>query len=234
MKVRYRILAVGLLAGGLLVAAPGTAGASETLGSCLVDNFQEIVGDQIPAELTEQQSEELNQAAEDCQEAPNPIVPEVNEIIWGTLFFAVVLLALVKWAFPALRKGMQQREDKIRGDLEEAEHARQQGQQELDQYRRQLANSREEAARILEEARESADRVRQERIAAVEEEAADVRRRAEDDLRVATERATADLQSQVGELAIELAEKVVAQSLDRETQMALIDRYIEEVGSERP
>ncbi len=233
MKVRHRIATVGLLAGALLVVAPGTAGASESLGGCLREAFEETVGDEIPAELTEEQEEEIDAAAEDCEEAPSPILPEVNEIIWGGLFFLVVFAALVKFAFPALRQGLQNREDKIRGDLEDAERAKEQAEKELDEYRKQLANAREEAARILEEARESADRVRQERIAAVKDEAADVRRRADDDLRVATERATADLQTQVGELAIELAEKVVEQSLDHDTQMALIERYIEEVGSGR-
>ena len=46
-------------------------------------------------------------------------------------------------------------------------------------------------------------------------------------------RAMADLQARVGELAIELAEKVVERSLDRETNMQLIENYINQVGSAR-
>jgi len=57
------------------------------------------------------------------------------------------------------------------------------------------------------------------------------RARAQEDIRLATERAMADLQSRVAELSIELAEKVVERNLDRDTQIALIENYINQVGS---
>lgn len=233
MFVRTRILAVAVLAAGLVVAVPGTASASgETLGGCLIENFENILGsDEIPAELTSAQEEQLDEAAEECEEAPNPILPEVNELIWGGLFFLVVLVGLVKFGVPALKQGMADREQRIRDDLEEAEKAKSDGQEQLSEYQQQLADAREEAARIIEEARDSADGVRAELIAQAEQDAAGVRERANADIAAATERATSDLQSQVGELAIELAERVVEQNLDHDTQVALIENYINEVGS---
>ena len=53
------------------------------------------------------------------------------------------------------------------------------------------------------------------------------RPRATDDIRLATERAQADLQASVKDLSIELAEKVVEHNLDADTQRALIDSYID-------
>ena len=53
----------------------------------------------------------------------------------------------------------------------------------------------------------------------------------QEDIRLATERAMADLQGRVAELSIELAEKVVEHNLDRDTQIALIENYINQVGS---
>jgi len=41
-----------------------------------------------------------------------------------------------------------------------------------------------------------------------------------------------DLRTQVTDLSIELAEKVVEQNLDRQTQVALIDRYIDSIGDD--
>ena len=73
--------------------------------------------------------------------------------------------------------------------------------------------------------------MRQERIAAVDGEIAELRARAAEDIRLATERAMADLQGRVAELSIELAEKVVERNLDRDTQTALIESYINQVGS---
>lgn len=233
MKMRTRILAVAALAAGVVVAVPGVASASgESVGTCIVESpaGEEIVG-LTPEELTDEQVEAIDDAADECVEAPNPIIPEVNELIWGGLFFLVVLVGLVKFGVPALKQGMADREQRIREDLEEAEKAKTDGQEQLSEYQKQLADAREEAARIIEEARESADGVRTELIAQAEQDAAGVRERANADIAAATERATSDLQAQVGELAIELAEKVVEQNLDHDTQVALIENYINEVGS---
>ena len=68
-------------------------------------------------------------------------------------------------------------------------------------------------------------------IARAETEAAEIKARATEDIKLATERAQADLQSSVKDLSIELAEKVVERNLDPETQRALIDSYISQVGS---
>ena len=74
--------------------------------------------------------------------------------------------------------------------------------------------------------------MRQDLIARAEAEAAEIRaprrRRTSGSRR---ERALADLQGRVAELSIELAEKVVERNLDRDTQIALIESYINQVGS---
>jgi F-type H+-transporting ATPase subunit b len=101
----------------------------------------------------------------------------------------------------------------------------------LEEYKRQLAEARNDATRIIEEARLQAESVRQERIGAVEGEIAELRARAAEDIRLATQRAMSDLQGRVAELSIELAEKVVERNLDHDTQIALIESYINQVGS---
>ncbi len=58
-----------------------------------------------------------------------------------------------------------------------------------------------------------------------------MRARARDDIRLATERAMGDLQTRVADLSIELAEKVVERNLDRDTQLALIESYINQVST---
>jgi F-type H+-transporting ATPase subunit b len=163
--------------------------------------------------------------------AKNPIIPEGKEIFWGAISFVIVLAVLWKFAFPAIKKALQDREDRIRDDLERAEAARTEAEASLEEYRRQLADARAEAGRIIEEARQAADQVRKDLIARAEADAADVRARARDDIRLATERAMTDLQTRVGNLSIELAERVVERNLDHDTQMALIENYINQVAS---
>ena len=168
---------------------------------------------------------------DDCQEAPSLILPASNEIIWGGLAFVVLLLVMWKYALPPVRNMMKQREDRIRDDLERAEQARTEAEGELANYRRQVADARNEAARILEEARQSADEVKRQIQSQAEADAAETRARAQEDIRLASERAQADLQGRVADLSIELAEKIVERNLDRDTQLALVESYIGQVGN---
>lgn len=163
--------------------------------------------------------------------AKNPITPEFKEIFWMAVSFAIVFALLAWKAWPAIKKAIADREAHIRADLERAEGAKTEAETSLVEYQRQLADARNEAGRIIEEARLAADQVRKDLLARAEADAAELRGRAQDDIRLATERAMADLQGRVAELSIELAEKVVERNLDRDTQIALIESYINQVGS---
>jgi len=170
-------------------------------------------------------------AIDDCQKAPSPILPATNELIWGGIAFVLLFFLLAKFAYPTIKKGMDDRAEKIRTSIDEAEQARTDAQRILEEYQRQLADARSESARIVEEARQAADRLRQDLKRQAETEVQEVRARAQEDIQAQVQRAMADLQGRVGELAIELAEKVVERSLDRETNMQLIENYINQVGS---
>jgi F-type H+-transporting ATPase subunit b len=166
-----------------------------------------------------------------AQQAPNPILPSTTEILWGTVSFVVLLVLMKKFAFPSVAKAMQARTDKIRSNLEEAEKTRTEAQQILDDYQRQLADARSEANRIIEEARQAADQLRQDMVRRADDEVAELRRRSAEDIRIAQERLLSQLQTQVRELAIDLAEKVVGANLDRERNLALVDQFIAEVSA---
>jgi len=221
MRIR-RLFASAVLVGGLVVAMPGIAHA-ETTKSELTECLEKASAKSTTADV--------NAAAQDCYKAPNLVTPALSEILWGAAAFFIVLFVLVKFAFPALKKGMAAREERIRNDLERAESARTEAETQLTEYQQQLAEARAEAGRIIEEARQAADQVRQDLLAKAETDAAEARTRATEDIRLATSRATADLQSRVADLSIELAEKVVEKNLDRATQIQLIENYINQVGS---
>jgi F-type H+-transporting ATPase subunit b len=172
-------------------------------------------------------------AIDDCQKAPSPILPATNELIWGGIAFVILFFLLAKFAYPTIKKGMDDRAEKIRTSIDEAENARTDAHRILEEYQRQLADARSESARIIEEARQAADRLRQDLKRQAETEVGELRARAQEDIQAQVQRAMADLQARVGELAIELAEKVVERSLDRETNMQLIENYINQVGAQR-
>jgi len=169
-------------------------------------------------------------AAEAAAEEKNPILPDVAELIYGALAFLIVFAVLWKFAFPALGKMLAERSAKIEGDLEKAEESRMTAERELAGYRQQLAGARDEANRIIEEARRTAEQLRRDLQAKAEQEAQATVTRAQEEIRAERDRVFQDLRAQVGVIAVELAGRVVGESLDADSHQRLIDEYIEQVS----
>lgn len=163
-------------------------------------------------------------------EEKNPILPDVAELVYGTLAFIIVFAVLAKFAFPALGKMLKERSAKIQGNLDSAEQARVSAESELADYRTQLAGARDESNRIIEEARRTADQLRRDLQAKAEQEAQATVARAQEEIRAERDRVFQDLRAQVGVIAVELAGRVVGESLDPSAHQRLIDEYIEQVA----
>jgi F-type H+-transporting ATPase subunit b len=173
---------------------------------------------------------ENGEPLENCQKAPNPILPATGELLYGSIAFLCIFLMLWKFAIPAMKKAMDARTNKIEGDLKAAESARAEADKQLADYKAQLADAKAESGRIIDEARQQAEAVRKDLIGRAEADAAQVRAKATEDLNAQAERIKADLSTHVRSLSIELAEKVVGQNLDRGTNEALVDRYIADLA----
>ena len=164
------------------------------------------------------------------EEPNNPIIPELNEVIWGSLAFLILLGALYRFGYPAVRDAMRARSDRIRSDLDAAERARTEAQTTQSQLDAQLADARAEGNRIVDEARQEAEAVRARRIEELDAELAERRRSAMADIDAAKAQAMADLQGQISEIAVGAAERVVQANLDPATNRQIVERYIAEVG----
>jgi F-type H+-transporting ATPase subunit b len=172
-------------------------------------------------------------SVDDCQEAPNQLLPETNEIIWGAIGFFVVFFFVWKMGLPAIKKGMDARTERIRSDLAAAETQRTEADTLLADYRAQLADAKSESARIIEEARQSADALKRDQEARLQSELADLRSKATSDIEAAKVQAIADLRGEVASLAVGAAEVVVGKNLDQATQVQLIEDYINQVANQR-
>ncbi|TAN22496.1 MAG: ATP synthase F0 subunit B [Actinomycetota bacterium] len=164
-------------------------------------------------------------------DSSNPILPATGEIIWSVLSFLLLLLLLGKWAYPPVKKMMADRAAKIRNDIDAAELARAEAQRTLEEYREQLAQAKREATHILDEARQTGEALRADLLAKAEEDLAILRSRNEEALRIERQRVIAELRSEVGSLALELAEKIIDAEVDRAASQSLIDSFISEIGA---
>ena len=154
------------------------------------------------------------------------LLPATAELIAGIIAFVVVFFFMWKWAWPAINRSLENRQQAISGQLGEAEAAKVEAQSLLDDYRAQLADAKGEANRIVEEARAQAETVRSDLVARAETEAGQIVTKAREDAANEKARALQEARQEVADLSIDLAEKVVGENLDREAQHGLIERYL--------
>ncbi|MEY2434980.1 MAG: F-type H+-transporting ATPase subunit b [Acidimicrobiaceae bacterium] len=225
MRMR-KLLVATLFAGGALFLMPGMAAAQEQpTGSTTHVSLPEANEECI--KLLEQPNKKID----DCQKAPSPILPATNELIWGSISFVILLGMLYKFAWPGLKAGLEARTERIRSDLDAAESAKSDADNILNEYKAQLADARNESARIIEEARQAADSLRRDQEQRLQNELSQLRERAAADIESAKRQAIADLRDEVAQLAIGAAEVIVQRNLDRDTQVRLVESYIEQVLS---
>lgn len=229
--MRIRHLLGGLaVAGALLLPAPPALAATAPGGETTATEE----GDHKIGHAEEECIHILEAGGklDECVEAPNPILPATNELVFGALSFLILFALMYKAAYPAVQKAMQARTDRIRQNLDDSERVRAEAQGVLEDYQRQVADARNEAARIIDEARQTAEQLRRDLMTRAESEAAELRARSQEEVTAAQQRAVADLRGQVATLAIGLAERVVERNLDRDTNVALINSYIDQVGAQ--
>ncbi len=213
-----------------LVGFTGSAHAQDEGGE--TDSGEVETGEELTHE-TEECIEILEGGGEvdECQEAPSPILPATNELIWGAISFLVLFGLLAKFGFPAIKKGMEDRTARIQSDVDAAESAKAEVTAKAAEYDAKLAEARTEAARIIEEARQDADKYRSDKRTEADAEIARMKEQAAADVESSKAQAIADIRGEVATLAIGAAETVVGQSLDRDANVALVEQFIDSVGS---
>lgn len=152
-------------------------------------------------------------AAGTAPEGSAILFPASYDLIWGGLSFLIVLILFWKFVLPRLKVVMEERTDRIEGGIARADELQQQAQADLEEYRRALAEARQEAAEIRTQAQ--ADRraiVEEARVEAVAV-AGSVTAAAEAALERDRAQVVGQLTTQVGVMAVDLASKVVGQSL---------------------
>jgi F-type H+-transporting ATPase subunit b len=147
-------------------------------------------------------------------------------MIWTLVCFAITFFVLRRYAFGPIQRIIDERRERIRESIEEADRARAEARRLLEEHRALVAGARADAEQILSEARRVADAQR-ERVR--EETEADRQRRLEDTRRqieAETRRALEQIRAEVADLTLLATEKVVGKALDGRDQRRLIDEAI--------
>jgi F-type H+-transporting ATPase subunit b len=157
----------------------------------------------------------------------NPLVPNLTELITGLIAFCIVFGVLGKILMPRISKTLQERTDQIEGGLKRAEDAQAEANRTLEQYRAQLDEARHEAARLREEAREQGAQILAQMRADGEAQRQRLIDSAQEQIDANRQQALISLRAEIGSLAVELASRVVGESLEDEArQRGTVDRFL--------
>ncbi len=157
----------------------------------------------------------------------NPLLPHTAEIIVGATAFILLFLFLRKFVFPRFEAAYAARTEAIEGGIKKAEEAQAEAAAALERYTAQLAEARTEAARIRDEARAEGKQIVDQLTAEARESAARITAQSEAALAAQRQQVVGSLRAEIGTLAVQLAERVVGESLaDDDRARRVVDRFL--------
>ncbi len=160
----------------------------------------------------------------------NPLIPHTAELVVGTIAFILLFLTLRKFVAPMFEKAFTDRTNAIQGGIERAEKAQLEAQRALAQYTEQLANAQAEAQTLREDARVQGASIIEDLRAKAQEEAARITATAQASIEAQRQQAITSLRTEVGALAVELASKIVGESLDDAArQSRVVERFLDDL-----
>jgi F-type H+-transporting ATPase subunit b len=174
----------------------------------------------------------MSYLAEEAPHVPSPILPIWQEIVVGSIAFAILCVVLMKYVFPRMEQTFRERVDAIEGGIKRAEERQAEANVLFEQYKAQRAQARAEAARIRQDAAADAEGIRQDVLARAREESDRVIAAGREQLRAERQTIVRELRAEVGELAVDLAGRIVGESLaDEARQRGTVDRFLADLDA---
>ena len=145
--------------------------------------------------------------------------------------FLILFAILKKFAFGPIFGMLQARQDKIRGDLDDAEARRNEMVRLQKEYEQRLAQIEDEARDKIQAAVKEAGTAREELLQKAHADADEVRRRAQEDIVREREIANAEMRDQIAKLSAQVAGRLIKQTLDPAAHARLVDEVIGSIGA---
>jgi F-type H+-transporting ATPase subunit b len=156
--------------------------------------------------------------------------PNPGLIIWTIVTFVLLLIVLRRFAWKPLMEALRSREEFIRTSLERAEYAKQEAERMLDEHRKQLARAEEESRRILNDGRALGEKLKSEIVDQANQQSRRMLDQARQEIERDKESALAQLRTEVANLAIKAAEKILGETLDEAKHRKLVDAQLKDLS----
>ena len=162
---------------------------------------------------------------------PSILTPDLGLLFWMLLAFLVVFICLARFGFPVIIKMVDERKQYIDESLNKAHEASERLANIKQEGETLLQEAREQQAKIMKEAATTRDAIIEQAQDKAHEESARLISEAKKQIEIEKQAAIRDIRSQVAELSIQVAEKILQEKLSNDkSQMELIDRLLDEVS----
>ena len=153
--------------------------------------------------------------------------------VWTVVFqivnFVLFAVIMVKFALGPVIKILDDRQNEIKKNIDDAKALKDEAEESKKQYDLQMKEYQTQAAELIANASEHAENLKKEIIASANVSATQTKERAEREATSIKEKTLREINSQIGELAVGIAGKLLESSLDKETHGKMLVSFIEKV-----
>lgn len=151
-------------------------------------------------------------------------------IFWTVVTFVFLLLILRKMAWKPILSSLDERENFIKESVERAETAKKEAENILEENKVKLASAEEEAQKLIAQGRDYAENLKSQIIEESKTEAKKLINDASVEIERKNVEAFNNLKDQIAAIAVEAAEKIIRENLDKEKQTKIVNDYIDSLS----
>ena len=153
-------------------------------------------------------------------------------IFWSLLSFGLLFFLLKRYAFPPILEALEEREKKIRGEIESAEKLKQEAQSLREQLDQELKTAHDKAGTIVQMALDEAKKIQEKTVQETQHKVKQLQKDAEQEIVVARNKLLGEIRRYTADLTIASTEKFLKKTLDDADKKELVEQSIDEVIQE--
>jgi F-type H+-transporting ATPase subunit b len=160
----------------------------------------------------------------------SPLDVNPGLILWTVVTFLALLFILAKFAWKPIINSLNERENFIKDSLDKAEKAQKEAEKLVSDNKANLLKAEGEAQKIIDQGREYAEKLKTQILDESKVQAKKMIEDASNEIQRKNAEAFNKLKEQVADIAVSAAEKILRENLDKEKQMKLVNKYLDELS----
>jgi F-type H+-transporting ATPase subunit b len=150
-------------------------------------------------------------------------------VFWTVITFILLLWILKKFAWKPILSALDQRESAIRESLERAEKVQEDANKVLEDNKAKLAQAEQESKKMIDQSREYAEKLKEQLITESREQAKKIIDDAKQEIEREREAAFNSLKAQIVDIAVNAAEKILKENIDKKKNDDIVKNYINDI-----